>query len=87
MPGLRFRKHKSMRSQLRPVSKRVSTSKLRTPKACDDDDCSGVGPAVGRDVYSEERPVLFDAQERPLRRAIGFTAAPQVGVAPKLNND
>lgn len=63
--------------------KSVRTSKVRTPKACDDDDCSGVGPAVGRDVYAEERPLLFDAQERPLRRAIGFTTAPLIGVASK----
>ena len=62
-------------------------SKQWTPKACDDDDCSGVGPAVGREVYSKERPVLLDAQERPLRRAIGFTTAQRVGVAPELDND
>ena len=67
--------------------KPLLSSKVSKPKACDDDDCSGVGPAVGREVYSKERPVLLDAQERPLRRAIGFTAAQPVGVVPKLNND
>ena len=73
-------------SSKRPIrTSKVSTQ--WTPKACDDDDCSGVGPAVGREVYSKERPVLLDAQERPLRRAIGFTAAQPVGVVPKLNND
>ena len=65
----------------------ILTSKVSTPKAYDDDDCSGVGPAVGREVYSKERPVLLDAQERPLRRAIGFTTAQRVGVAPELDND
>ena len=67
-------------------AKTVRTSKVRTPKACDDD-WSGVGPAVGRDVYKEERPLLFDAQERPLRRAIGFTTPQHLAMAPQTEQE
>ena len=61
--------------------------KARTLKACDEDE-SGVGPSVGRVVYAkEDKPLLYDAHERPLRRAIGFCQPQQIVVAPEPDLD
>ena len=45
---------------------------VRTPKAWYDE--SGIRPPQNLDVYTDEtRPVLYDSEGQPLRRAIGFT--------------